>query len=68
MHGAHNVLHGLQLVRRRMDDDIRAFRDGLELVVGDHRGDLDDHITRRVKTGHLEVHPREHEAILAQAR
>ena len=32
----------------------------VEVVVGDERGDLDDHVLGRVEPGHLEVHPHQH--------
>ena len=64
MHGSDDVVHAVQFFRGRVDDDIRALRDRLELVVGQERRDLDDHMPRRVETGHLQVHPGEHDAIV----
>ena len=43
-----------------MNDQIGAFGHGLQLIVGDDGGDLDDGVCVRIETGHLEVHPREH--------
>ncbi len=64
MHGAHHAIHRLELLGCRVNNDIGAFGDRLELIIGDHGGDLDDHVPRWVEAGHLQVHPGEHDPIL----
>jgi dUTP pyrophosphatase len=41
-------------------DKVGTFGDDRQLVVGDERRDLDDHVPRRIEAGHLEVDPDEH--------
>ena len=36
----------------------------VEVVVGDQRRDLDDDVTQRFESGHLQIHPHEHESTL----
>ena len=60
MHLAHDLIHLLEVFRRRGDDEVRALGDDLELVVRDERRDLDDHVAGRVEPGHLEIHPDQH--------
>src|SRR4051794_4855840 len=40
-----------------MHDEVEALTLDLEVVVRDERGNLDDDVTRRLESGHLEVHP-----------
>jgi len=65
MHRPHEVVHSFEFAGSGVNDDIRPLRDHLQLVVGDHRGNLDDHVPCRVETGHLQVHPGEHQRIVA---
>ena len=44
-----------------VDHDVGSLGDDRQLVVGDDRGDLDDHVVLVVEPRHLEVHPHEHD-------
>jgi dUTP pyrophosphatase len=50
-----------------VDDEVRTLGDDLEVVVGDERRDLDDHVARGIEPRHLEVHPRQHRATVGGA-
>jgi hypothetical protein len=43
-----------------VDDQVGSFGDQLEIVVGEQRGDLDDHVPVGFESRHLQVHPGEH--------
>jgi fructose 1,6-bisphosphatase len=60
VHGADEVVHGAERLGWLVDDEVGALGDDVEVVVGHHRGDLDDDVHGRVEAGHLEVHPHEH--------
>ena len=53
-------LHGRELLGAGVDDQVGAFGDHGQVVVGDQGGDLHDDVAGRVEPGHLEVHPYEH--------
>src|SRR4051794_121960 len=59
VHLGHEVVHLGELLGRRVDDDVDALVDQLELGVGDQHGDLDDRVPGGVQTRHLQVHPHE---------
>jgi hypothetical protein len=61
VHVAHHRLHGGERLGRLVDHQIGPFGHHLQLVVGDQCGDLDDDVARRVESGHLQVHPGQHE-------
>ena len=42
-------------------DEIGAFGQDVQVVVGDQGGDLDDDITTGIQSRHLQIHPDEHE-------
>ena len=68
MHVAHEVVHLGQRLRRLVDHQVGALAHDLEVVVGDERGDLDDHVAVRLEAGHLEVHPDEHRGRIGRCR
>jgi phage replication-related protein YjqB (UPF0714/DUF867 family) len=55
--GVHPGEHVVVLVH----DDVRTLGHDLQLVVGDDGRDLDDDVVEVVETGHLEIHPHEHD-------
>ena len=57
MHVPHEVVHLGQRARRLVHDEVDAVVERLEVVVGDERRDLDDHVTVEVEAGHLEIEP-----------
>ena len=59
MHLADHVGHVVQCFGRRLDDQVDAVVDLVELAVGDNAGDLDQRIAGQVKPGHLAVDPDE---------
>ena len=61
VHRADVVVHRVERLGWLRHDDVDAVVERFELVVGDQRRDLDDHVAGDVETGHLEVEP--HEAI-----
>src|SRR5208283_5351812 len=56
----HDVVHFIELLGRRTDDEVGPFCDDVQFVVGDDRRDLDDDVVCWVESGHLEIHPGEH--------
>ena len=64
----HDVVHLGERVVGRVDDEVGALVDDLQVVVGDERGDLDDQCACRVETGHLEIHPNQHVILPTVAR
>jgi hypothetical protein len=50
-------VHRLQCRERMGDRELRPFGEDVELRIGDDRGDLDDRITVRIQTCHLQVDP-----------
>ncbi len=44
-----------------VDHQVGSLGDDVQVVVGEQRGDLDDDMARRVETGHLQVHPGQHD-------
>ena len=61
VHPADRVAHAGQHIGRLVDDEVGTLGDDLEVVVGDEGGDLDDDVVGRVESGHLEVHPSQHD-------
>ena len=57
MHVSHIVVHLLQRGGGRLDEHIDSVRQGLELVVGDDNGDLDERVGALVQACHLTVDP-----------
>ena len=47
----------VQRLLRRLDDDVHAVAEHVELGVGDEGGDLDQGVVPEVETGHLAVDP-----------
>ena len=60
VHVDHERVHTRQHVVGLVDHEIGPFGDDLEVVVGDDRCNLDDHVGRVVESGHFQVHPHEH--------
>ena len=65
VHGAHDVVHVRQLLRRGVHHQVGALLDELQVVVGDEAGDLDDGVARRIEPRHLEIDPGQHAGTLA---
>ena len=59
MHLAHEVVHLVDRLGRRLDDDVDALPEHVELEVGDQGRDLDQRIGAEVEPGHLTVDPDE---------
>ena len=57
VHGAHVVVHLLQRGGGGLDEHIDSLRQGLELIVGDDDGDLDERVGALVQPRHLTVDP-----------
>ena len=51
------VVHPLKHDFRLTDREHRPFREQIQVLVRDDRGDLDDPVTLRIEAGHLEVDP-----------
>ena len=66
VHRAHEVVHLGERVGRLVHDEVDAVVERLELVVGDERRDLDDHVALDVETGHLEIEPHQGSAVVAR--
>ena len=60
VHGPDEVVHVGELLRRGVDDQVRALLHQLQVVVGDEGGDLDDGVARRIEPRHLEIDPGQH--------
>ena len=43
-----------------MDDEVGAFSDDVQVVIGNECGDFHDDIGFRLKASHFEVHPHQH--------
>ena len=63
-----DLVHLGELLLGGPDDEIGTFGDDLELVVGDERCDLDDDVAVGIESGHLEIHPDQHVAMLMGRR
>ncbi len=59
-----NGIHAGQHLVGLVDHEVGTLGDDREVVVGDDRGDLDDHVRRVVEPRHLQIHPHEHPARL----
>ena len=57
MHGAHVVVHLLQRGGGGLDEHIDSLSQGLELIVGDDDGNLDERVGALVQARHLTVDP-----------
>ena len=57
MHVAHEVIHVLQRVRRRCDENVHAGVDDCQVAVGDDNRHFDEGITRDIKACHFAVNP-----------
>jgi ABC-type multidrug transport system fused ATPase/permease subunit len=65
VHGPHHIIHLFQLIGSGTYDDVGPLGDRPELVVGEQRRNLNDHVPHGVKARHLQVHPNEHGTIVA---
>ena len=59
VHVPHEVAHLLQRLGRRLDDEVDAVAEHVEVEVGHERGHLDECVGPEVETGHLAVDPDE---------
>jgi hypothetical protein len=59
VHVADEVVHLLQRRDRRLDDQVDAGTEHVQVEVGDERGYLDQRVGVEVETGHLTVDPHE---------
>ena len=66
VHADDERVHPAEHVVGLVDHEIGAFRNDRQLVVGDDRGDLDDHIPVVIQPGHLEIHPHQHGSIVGE--
>ena len=57
MHLADEVAHRLQRAAARLDHQVHAVAEHVEVGVGDQRGHLDQRVGGQVETGHLTVDP-----------
>jgi hypothetical protein len=57
VHRAHELDHLVQRLLRRLDDDVDALAQHVELEVRDERRDLDQRVRTEVESGHLAVDP-----------
>jgi hypothetical protein len=55
-------VHRCELLVGRMNDQVGPFSNDLQVVIGDQRGDLDDHFRGVIQAGHFEIHPNKHSA------
>ena len=60
VHGAHEVVHVGQLLRRGVHHQVGTLLHDGQVVVGDEAGDLDDGVARRIEPRHLEIDPGQH--------
>jgi hypothetical protein len=60
VHLGHDLVHAVERLDRLVDDEIGAIGHQVEVIVGDERGDLQDHVTIGVESGHLQVDPGQH--------
>ena len=59
VHLAHEVVHLVQRLGGRLDDEVDTVAEDVEVEVGDEGGDLDQRIGAEVEPGHLAVDPDE---------
>jgi len=64
MHLHHEGIHRREHVIRLVNDEVWAFSDNHQIVVGNQRCDLYDHLFGVVEAGHFEVHPNKHDLTL----
>ena len=57
MHVAHEVVHLLDRARGRLDDQVDALTEDVEVEVGDQGRHLDQRVRAQVEAGHLAVDP-----------
>ena len=57
VHGAHEVDHLVECLGGRLDDDVDAVTEHVEVEVGDQGCDLDQRVGAEVEPGHLAVDP-----------
>jgi superfamily II DNA or RNA helicase len=60
VHGDHDLIHTGKVLFARGDDQIGPFSNNFEFIVGDQRGDLNDHMLVRVQPSHFKIHPCQH--------
>ena len=60
VHGGDEVIHFGQLRRRGTDHQVGALGHDGQVVVGHQAGDLDDDVSGRIQSGHLQIHPGQH--------
>ena len=68
MHRAHHVGHGVESLLRRLDHQVDAVADDVQLGVGDEQRDLDKGVGAQVEAGHLAVDPHQVVAHSAHSR
>src|SRR5271165_689865 len=59
MHLAHDLLHAVERLGRRLDQHVNALVEGIDLAVGDYARDLYECVAGEIKPGHLAVDPDE---------
>ena len=60
VHLDHDRVHLGERLLVLVHDEVGTLLQDVQVVVGDQRGDLDDHVPGRLQAGHLEIHPHQH--------